>query len=298
LSPGEPTISVVIASRDRRELLARVVGQLVDQLTDGDELIVVDDSAAEVDLGPSIDARARVLRSGGSGPAIARNLGWRAAAGELIAFTDDDVLVDAGWLSAVRAEFRSAPDLVAVEGRTVSRPFDQLYEYSVWSDAAVNGLTCNVAYRRDALERIGGFDENFRFAHCEDVDLFIRACGIGRVEFATSMLVEHLPRPVIPTQFARRAGWLASERRLFSKHPERAPYPLPPGLCALIAYLKWPLDHLLGGTDTAALRDLTRFRRAALLAALWWWHVAKAVPSLASEPSGSSLSVKPAGKGA
>jgi GT2 family glycosyltransferase len=282
LSAGELTISVVIATRDRRELLERVVGQLLGQLGGDDELIVVDDSTSAHVLGEVLDPRVRVMRSGGRGPATARNLGWRAAGGEVIAFTDDDVLVDPGWLTAIRTRFVSAPDLVAVEGRTVSRPFDYLYEYSVDSHDALNGLTCNVGYRRAALEQISGFDEGFRFAHCEDVDLFLRARSVGRVEFAEHMLVEHEPRPVTPAQFARRAGWLASERRLFSKHRERKPYPLPPVLCALITYLRWPIDYLIVGTDASSLRDTARLRRTALLTALWWWHVAKAVPSLVS----------------
>jgi glycosyltransferase involved in cell wall biosynthesis len=282
LSPGDPTISVVIATRDRRELLERVVGQLLDQLGGGDELIVVDDSTSAHGLGELLDGRVCVLRSGGRGPATARNLGWRACQGDVIAFTDDDVQVDANWLATIRTEFATRADLIAIEGRTVSRPFDPLYEYSVDSDDAVNGLTCNVAYRSGALEQIGGFDEDFRFAHCEDVDLFIRARGVGRVEFSEHMLVEHEPRPVIPAQFARRAGWLASERRLYSKHRERRPYPLPPALCALITYVRWPIDYLIVGTAASSLRDAARLRRTALLTALWWWHVAKAVPSLVS----------------
>jgi GT2 family glycosyltransferase len=282
LLPADPNISVVIATRDRRALLERVVGQLLDQLGSGDELIVVDDSTSGGSLGGLLDARVRVLRSGGRGPATARNLGWRAATGDVIAFTDDDVLVDRSWLTAIREEFAAAPDLSAVEGRTVSRPFDYLYEYSVYSNAALNGLTCNVAYRRAALEQISGFDEGFRFAHCEDVDLFMRARGVGRVKFAEQMLVEHEPRPVTPAQFARRAGWLESERRLYAKHRERRPYPLPPALCALITYLRWPVDNLVTGSGAEPIRDIARLRRTLLFALLWWWHVAKAVPSLAA----------------
>lgn len=282
MSHGEPAVSVVIASRDRQELLSRVVGQLLPQLRDGDELIVVDDSTTGDGVGASLDQRVRVLASGGRGPATARNLGWRMATGEVIAFTDDDVLVDRSWLAAIRSEFTAGADLVAVEGRTVSRPFDPLYEYSVESDYAGNGLTCNVAYRRSALEQVGGFDENFRFAHCEDVDLFMRARRIGRVEFSERMHVEHEPRPVIPAQFARRGGWLASERRLYAKHRERRPYPLPPTICALIAYLRWPIDHLIAGADISPLRDAARLRRTVLLSALWWWQVVKAVPTLTS----------------
>jgi hypothetical protein len=95
------------------------------------------------------------------------------------------------------------------------------------------------------------------------------------------MLVEHEPRPVIPAQFARRAGWLESERRLYAKHRERRPYPLPPALCALITYLRWPVDNLVTGS-AEPIRDIARLRRILLFALLWWWHVVKAVPALAA----------------
>jgi GT2 family glycosyltransferase len=282
LSHSDTTISVVIATRDRRELLERVAGQLLGQLGEADELIVVDDSAWPDGLGEHLGARVSVLESGGRGPATARNLGWRTAVGDLVAFTDDDVLVDARWLEAIRGEFAGAPDIVAVEGRTVSRPFDPLHEYSVWSEGAGNGLTCNVAYRRTTLEQIGGFDEKFRFAHCEDVDLFIRARNVGPIRFCERMLVEHEPRPLIAAQFTRRGGWLASERRLYAKHRDRKPYPLPPAVCAFITYARWPFDYLIAGVGPSPLRDVRRLRRTALLTMLWWWQVAKAVPTLAS----------------
>ena len=96
------------------------------------------------------------------------------------------------------------------------------------------------------------------------------------------MLVEHEPRPVVPAHFARRGGWLASERRLYSKHRERKPYPLPPGMCAFITYARWPIDYLIADAEPSPLRDIHRLRRAVLLTALWWWHLARAVPTLTS----------------
>jgi glycosyltransferase involved in cell wall biosynthesis len=278
-------ISVVIATRDRPDLLKRVVGQVLDQVTEVDELVVVDDSTSSVDLHDWLDASVVVLRSRGRGPAAARNLGWRRSTGEIIAFTDDDVQLDPGWLAAIRRELAANAALVGIEGRTVTRPFDRVYEYSVQSDYARNGLTCNVAYRRATLERLGGFDENFPFAHCEDVDLFTRAKRLGAVQFAASVIVDHEPRPIIPALFTRRGGWLSSERRLYSKHPELRPYRLPPGLCALVDYVRWPIEVWLAHAASDSHRDVARLRRAAQLAAMWWWHMAKEVPSLAlTEP--------------
>ncbi|MGO9959537.1 MAG: glycosyltransferase family 2 protein [Solirubrobacteraceae bacterium] len=269
-------ISVVIATRDRAAAIRKVAGEVLAQLQDRDELIVVDDGT---EAGPSYDwlpANARLLRSHGRGPAVARNMGWRAAVGAVVAFTDDDVHLGSGWLEAVRAEFSAADDLAAVEGRTVTRPFDRLYEYSVSSDTARTGLTCNVAYRRSVLERERGFDEGFGFAHCEDFDLFTRARAVGDVVFCERMRVEHQPRAITPVAFARRGGWLASERRLYAKHPELKRYPLSPAVCATIDYLRWPLDTLLASSDARTFEGPRRVGRALLISGLWWCNALRA----------------------
>jgi GT2 family glycosyltransferase len=269
-----PPVSVVIATRDRTELLRRLAVQLIEQLAERDELVIVDDAAVAPAPYEWLGSRGRVIASHGRGPAVARNLGWRSASCEVVAFTDDDVRLDQGWLDACRSEFARDPTLVALEGRTFSRAFDVLYEYSVQSETARNGLTCNVAYTRAALERLDGFDEGFPFPHCEDLDLFTRARRLGRVRFSDAMLVEHMPRRIVPRAFARRAAWLHSERRLYSKHPELKPYAVAPLLCAILEYVYWPLGNLFRSPGPSLMRDPARLGRAAVLASWWWWHVA------------------------
>jgi acetyltransferase-like isoleucine patch superfamily enzyme len=259
----------------------RVGEQVLSQLEEGDELIVVDDTTGSPEPYEWLGPQGSMIRSHGCGPAVARNLGWRAASGEIIAFTDDDVQLDAGWLAAVRAEFADVP-LVVVEGRTRSRPFDPLYEYSVSSAAARNGLTCNVAYRKVMLGRLDGFDEGFPFAHCEDVDLFTRAKRLGPVRFSQAMNVEHEPRPVTPASLARRARWVTSEYRLYVKNPELREHALPASVCALIDYTGWPVRSLLHAGDVRSLRDLRRLARLQLVAFLWWYYMICALPGLAS----------------
>lgn len=280
MSATEPAISVVIATRDRSRSLRRVTSQITSQMLTSDELIIADDTSVQTDLYHWLPARTRVLYSCGRGPAVARNLGWRAAAGEVIAFTDDDVSVDEGWLAAIRAAFAADTSLLALEGHTLSRVFDPLYEYSVCSEEARNGLTCNVAYRKSALERLGGFDEGFQFAHCEDQDLFLRAQSIGRSRFSQAMRVHHEPRAIRPCAFARRAGWLGSEHRLYVKHPNLKPYPFPPVVSALAVSLRWPIATLFRGSLRRLCRDPRRLARALTITFLWWWHTFRAIPPL------------------
>jgi len=127
----------------------------------------------------------RVLRSGGRGPAAARNVGWRAARTEWVAFLDDDVLPGEDWPAALHADLAGlAPDIGASQGRIEvpppqggRRPTDG--ERGTVALAGCRWITADLAYRRAALERVGGFDERFPRAYREDTDLAMRVAGAG-----------------------------------------------------------------------------------------------------------------------
>src|SRR5688572_20611263 len=99
-------VSVVVPTYRRPDLLARCLGALLRQSwPPADyEVIVADDAAEEATrrLVESLDTSGLRLQYvpvlGRHGPAAARNVGWRAARGEIIAFTDDDCIPDSGWL--------------------------------------------------------------------------------------------------------------------------------------------------------------------------------------------------------
>jgi len=105
------------------------------------------------------------------GPAAARNVGWRQARGEIVAFTDDDCLPAPSWLRAGVAAF--VDGVAGVSGRVVMplpvRPTD--YQLNAANLANADFVTANCFYRRSALEEAGGFDERFRVAWREDSDL-------------------------------------------------------------------------------------------------------------------------------
>ena len=91
------------------------------------EVIVVDDRPGDP---PPLEVEAplpvRLLRSGGSGPAGARNVGWRAATTPWVSFVDDDVLLDPDWLALLADDLATDEDVVAVQGRvTVPLPTDR-----------------------------------------------------------------------------------------------------------------------------------------------------------------------------
>ncbi len=110
------------------------------------------------------------------GPAAARNAGWRAAQGAIIAFTDDDCIPAPGWLKTGLAAFEDhrTADVVGVSGQIVMplplRPTD--FEWNAAGLQRSEFVTANCFYNRAALAAVGGFDERFHAPWREDSDLF------------------------------------------------------------------------------------------------------------------------------
>jgi glycosyltransferase involved in cell wall biosynthesis len=228
-----PRISVVIPTYRRPALLLRCLNAVLDQRIDpaSFEVIVVDDGhdddtqrvVTEIarDLGPH--SSLRYLRPlVGRGPAVARNAGWRAAQGDLVAFTDDDAVPAPFWLSEGERAMRVEAELVAVGGRVVvpmpQPPTDHARMTEGLSSAEF--VTANAFVWRWALDKVGGFDERFTRAWREDSDLQFRLMTeVGPVGRSEQAEVTH---PV------REAPWglsLSQQRNtyfdalLYKKHP-------------------------------------------------------------------------------
>ncbi|PZG57098.1 transferase [Spongiactinospora gelatinilytica] len=177
-------ITVVIPTIGR-PCLADVLAALAPAPPDA-RIIVVDDrpGAAKLLKAPG----AEVLRTGGKGPAAARNAGWRAARTPWVAFLDDDVIPQPGWWDALRADLTEAEagtdkSVAASQARlhvplpAHRRPTDA--ERNTAGLAAADWITADIAYRREALQRVGGFDERFPRAYREDADLALRVAAAG-----------------------------------------------------------------------------------------------------------------------
>jgi GT2 family glycosyltransferase len=222
-------ISVVVPTYRRHDLLHRCLMALDGQNFDPSqyEVIVCDDAAQESTRQLVADLAAQATCSiryqpvmGRHGPAAARNVGWRAAKGGIIAFTDDDCLPQAGWLAGGLAALESGADAVwgALEMPLPPVPTD--YQRDAAGLANAIFVTANCFCRRQALQAVGGFDERFTAAWREDSDLFFSLIEHGFcVRHATDAVVTH---PV------RAAGWGISLRQqrktifnalLYKKHP-------------------------------------------------------------------------------
>ena len=128
LPESPPQISVVVCTMfERGEELRRCLESLAALDYPAFEVLVVDNRRDEdggsVDWVESIP-RVRLLRERRPGVAAAKNRGLNAAAGAIVAFTDDDVVVDRGWLTAFARRFCAHPEEVGVGGLTLPKELE------------------------------------------------------------------------------------------------------------------------------------------------------------------------------
>jgi histidinol-phosphate phosphatase family protein len=149
---------------------------------------------------PRLAGRVKVLRGRAAGPAAARNVGWRASSAEWVAFLDDDVVPDPGWLTHLVEDLaKLGPGAVGSQGRVRvplpegRRPTDR--ERNVKGLETSRWITADIAYRRAVLEEVGGFDERFPRAYREDADLGLRVTGAGYGIVSGRRSVAHPVRP-------------------------------------------------------------------------------------------------------
>lgn len=225
-----PDVSIVVPTRGREELLSRCLSTLLHQTLSAEryEVLVVDDGpsaeTAEVvhDAAASGDvAVSYLVTDGGVGPAAARNVGWRAAAAPILAFTDDDTVPDLKWLEAGLAALTA--DFAAATGRIIiplpPEPTD--YERDAARLADAGFVTANCFFRRSALEAIGGFDERFREAWREDTDAWFSLLDKGlRLTNAPDAVVVHPIRPAPWGVSVSQQSKAEYNPLLYKKHPQ------------------------------------------------------------------------------
>ncbi len=229
-----PRVSVVIATYNRADSLARLLAALdAESRSRLAEVVVVDDGSTDRthEVIASQGVRRVVTRHGG--PAAARNAGWRAAAGDLIVFTDDDCVPAPGWLEGLIAPLCRDPSIEGVGGEIVPLVHGFIEDFASAERLAGHGVTeegdvrylvtANAAFRRSALERSGGFDESFAHPAGEDVDLSVRILAHGgRLVLATRAMVAHDYRSGLRSLF--RTYWRhgAARRTLAARHAAMA----------------------------------------------------------------------------
>lgn len=243
MSDDLPRVSVIVCTRNRAGRLGACLERI---RTSGREaavrweLVVVDngstDGTRELLDGwcHAADHPVAVTSEPQPGLSAARNAGVRVARGEVLAFVDDDCLVEPGWLGAVVAahDASPAPDLVGgrvdlddVADAAVSiRPYDDAMDITDYGSLCARLIGCNFSVSAASLRAIGEFDERLgagTAAHsAEDFDLFYRLLRAGkRLRYDPAIRLRHAHGRRDPVEVAAlRRGYVRGAGALYAKH--------------------------------------------------------------------------------
>jgi GT2 family glycosyltransferase len=232
LLPDTPRVSVVVCSYNGAATLDRCLKSFLELDYCDFEIIVVDDGS--VDDTRSILARypaVRAIHQSNQGLSVARNVGFQSATGEIIAYTDSDCFADRNWLTQIVHQFQSndasavgGPNLAPEDGWlaacVAASPGQPMHVLE--SDAVAEHIPgCNMAFRREALAAINGFDPMYRKAG-DDVDVCWRLQQAGHwITFAPGAFVWHHRRQTPRAYLKQQAGYGEAEALLRFKHPAK-----------------------------------------------------------------------------
>jgi GT2 family glycosyltransferase len=228
-----PRVSVVVCAYNAADTLDECLASLMDVRYPDYEVILVNDGSRDATgvIGRRYP-KVRVIDIPNGGLSAARNVGMHAADGEIVAYTDADVRVDPDWLTYLVQPFLTG-DYIGSGGPNIVPPDDDWVAQCV--ARAPGGPThvllddrvaehvpgCNMAFRREALMAVGGFNPVYLRAG-DDVDACwrLQAAG-GRIGFAPSALVWHHHRSTIKAYWRQQVGYGEGETWLGAFHPEK-----------------------------------------------------------------------------
>lgn len=209
-----PSLTVAICTKDRLDNLARCLKSLLKLQAPEEspqfEVLVVDNAPSDertkelVATLPTV----RYTREPKAGLDFARNRALQEATGEIIAYLDDDVTVDRRWLDGLREAWAENPDAGGFTGLVLPyelateaqilfeqrggfrRGFEKIRHGQILVDnpvypcgAGIFGAGCNMAFRREVLLKLGGFDEALDtgapLPGGGDLDIFYRVIRAG-----------------------------------------------------------------------------------------------------------------------
>lgn len=238
---------MVVVNWNRRQLLRACLESLAGQSLSGFEVVVVDNGSddgsaqmAAAEFGGCSKFRWKLIRNRENrGFCAANNQGIAASAGDLVALLNNDAEAEPGWLEALSGAFDLADDIgmaaskilvygepqridkaghvIYLDGQNRGRgsgvldcgQFDRMEE-TLWPDG------CAAMYRREMLDQIGGFDEDF-FAYGDDAELGLRARIAGwRCLYVPGAVVRHHRAATLGVASSKRIELIERNRVLLA----------------------------------------------------------------------------------
>ena len=271
-----PEVSVVVCAYNEE----RYIGQCLDSISaldyPGLDVVVCDDGSTDRTREIASRYPFRLLALEHAGLSAARNAGLLAARGEIIAYLDADAACDPDWPFHLALSLEGPVD--ATGGPNLPVPGAGFQERVVASspggpvqvltadDRAEHVAGCNMAFRRDTLLALGGFDTSYTSAG-DDVDVCWRLLDAGhQIGFAHAAQVWHHRRDSVMRYLKQQRGYGRSERMVSGRHAERfnrlgqARWS---GFLYSAPRLRWPLLRPLlyhGYLGSAPFQRVTRWR--------------------------------------
>ncbi|MBI5106261.1 MAG: glycosyltransferase, partial [Solirubrobacterales bacterium] len=231
-----PATTVVVCTHNGAATLRECLEHVLALDHPAFDVVVVDDGSTDASAALAAELGVRVISTPNRGLSAARNTGLAAATGEVVAYLDDDAFPDPDWLTFLGTAFRATghaavggPNLppadetgfAACVARAPGGPVHVLL-----SDTEAEHLPgCNMAFRRAALEAVGGFDPQFRVAG-DDVDVCWKLQAAGAtLGFHPAAVVWHRRRATLRRFWRQQRGYGRAEALLERKWPEK--YNLP-----------------------------------------------------------------------
>ncbi|GAA1467023.1 glycosyltransferase family 2 protein [Microbacterium thalassium] len=186
--PQPSDITIIVCTRNRAAMLTEALSAIAAASPPEAEVLVVDSASDTDDTRRVAEAAGVAYVRAGKGLSVARNAGITSAARPLVVFTDDDCRPTVGWIERLLACFED-PGVAAATGRmldhtlTADAPYSRPARYTTPLSGLDAGHGAVMAFRREVLLRLGGFDDLMgagqKHAGAEDLDIFIRILRAG-----------------------------------------------------------------------------------------------------------------------
>ena len=227
-----PRVSVIVCTRNGRRYIATCLSSLMNLDYPNFEVIVIDDGSTDDTASIASQYDVQLIQTENRGLSAARNTGLIASTGEIVAYIDDDAYADREWLKRLAKVFLTSefagvggpnippagsPGIADYVAQAPGGPIHVLL-----SDTEAEHIPgCNMAFRKESLLAIGGFDPQFRAAG-DDVDVCWKIQEQGwRLGFSPAAVVFHHRRERIRDYWKQQVGYGKAEALLERKWPDK-----------------------------------------------------------------------------
>ena len=223
-----PFVSVVIPTYNRKAALKECIDSLITQSYPEYEIIIVDDGSTDGTtrlLGEYSrnNPMVKYFHQENRGPGAARNLGIKNSKGDIICFTDDDCIADKDLIKNL-VEVYTDKNVGGVGGKVSDYKIKTIIERYSRDRNLLNQeiffnpvITANISYTREAMQKVGYFDESFIFS--EDVDLSIRVRLKGfEIKYTPQAIIYHKHRATLKGLIKQQYNYGKGNARLHKKY--------------------------------------------------------------------------------